>query len=211
MPIQIDCPSCHRQLQIPENLIGKKVQCPSCGLNFTTAEGGKSPSPGGKTPTLSWGEESLEPQFDPAGLAQARNKITVPGIFLLLIGILGLLADLNILFFAEFDKPAVLSRLPQNLEMEDRKNAEKLVDFLETWTVKREGKILHSVGAGISFLISLGAGLMLAKKSRGMALLASVLAMFNVPYLCCLPGFPLGIWSLIVLNKPEVKAVFQRG
>ena len=41
------------------------------------------------------------------------------------------------------------------------------------------------------------------------AVLASILAMFNVDSCCCLLGMPVGIWSLIVLMRPDVKAMFH--
>ena len=34
MPIQISCPSCQRQLRVPDNLMGKTVKCPSCQTAF---------------------------------------------------------------------------------------------------------------------------------------------------------------------------------
>lgn len=42
----IDCPTCSRQLRVPDKLLGKSVNCPSCGLAFTaTARAPESPSP----------------------------------------------------------------------------------------------------------------------------------------------------------------------
>ena len=32
--------------------------------------------------------------------------------------------------------------------------------------------------------------------------------MINLANACCLLGVPFGIWALVVLNKPEVKAQF---
>jgi hypothetical protein len=41
-----------------------------------------------------------------------------------------------------------------------------------------------------------------------MAIVASVVAM--IPCSCaCILGLPIGIWSLVVLLKPEVKAAFR--
>jgi predicted Zn finger-like uncharacterized protein len=37
MPIQITCPSCSRQLRVPDNLIGQYVKCPSCEKTFTAS------------------------------------------------------------------------------------------------------------------------------------------------------------------------------
>ncbi|HVS03200.1 MAG TPA: hypothetical protein VMT16_10565 [Thermoanaerobaculia bacterium] len=42
------------------------------------------------------------------------------------------------------------------------------------------------------------------------ALIGSILAMIPCISPCCLIGLPIGIWSLIVLNKPEVKAAFTK-
>jgi predicted Zn finger-like uncharacterized protein len=44
MPIQIACPTCQRQLRVPDNLIGQMVKCPSCQNTFTaTAEESQPP------------------------------------------------------------------------------------------------------------------------------------------------------------------------
>src|SRR4051794_3338553 len=45
MPEIISCPDCDRKLRVPEDLLGKKVKCPGCGITFTATSGG-----GGKAP-----------------------------------------------------------------------------------------------------------------------------------------------------------------
>jgi hypothetical protein len=40
MPEIINCPSCQRKLQVPEELIGQGVQCPTCSTAFTATRGG---------------------------------------------------------------------------------------------------------------------------------------------------------------------------
>src|SRR5580765_5851955 len=37
MPIVIDCPSCERKLRVPDDLMGQKVKCPTCGTTFEAA------------------------------------------------------------------------------------------------------------------------------------------------------------------------------
>lgn len=37
MPIQIACPTCSRQLRVPDNLIGQMVKCPSCQNTFVAS------------------------------------------------------------------------------------------------------------------------------------------------------------------------------
>ncbi len=43
----------------------------------------------------------------------------------------------------------------------------------------------------------------------GLAVAASVLAMIPCISPCCIIGLPIGIWSLIVLTKPEIRAAFH--
>ena len=37
MPAVIDCPSCNRKLNLPEDLLGKQVRCPTCAHTFEAA------------------------------------------------------------------------------------------------------------------------------------------------------------------------------
>lgn len=50
MPIQISCPSCRRQLRVPDNLVGQMVKCPSCQNTFVAAVE-EPPEPLEPTPT----------------------------------------------------------------------------------------------------------------------------------------------------------------
>src|SRR5689334_22870923 len=49
MPIQISCPSCKGAVRVPEDLLGKRVQCPRCQATFV-AEADEEPRPA--PPTL---------------------------------------------------------------------------------------------------------------------------------------------------------------
>jgi hypothetical protein len=46
MPILIRCPSCERQLRVPDKLLGKMVKCPSCQARFTAEPEGPEPEEG---------------------------------------------------------------------------------------------------------------------------------------------------------------------
>ena len=64
------------------------------------------------------------------------------------------------------------------------------------------------LGLILGMVILLGAVQMKNLKSYTFAMISSVVAM--LPFTCCcVIGLPIGIWALIVLMKPEVKAVFQ--
>ncbi|HEV3082160.1 MAG TPA: hypothetical protein VGY66_20425 [Gemmataceae bacterium] len=45
MAAVIDCPSCQRKLNLPEDLLGRQVRCPTCGHTFTAGLAPESPLP----------------------------------------------------------------------------------------------------------------------------------------------------------------------
>jgi len=65
------------------------------------------------------------------------------------------------------------------------------------------------MGIAVSFLILYGAMKMKKLESHGWAIAASILALAPCISPCCFVGLPVGIWALVVLAKPEVKAAFQ--
>lgn len=65
------------------------------------------------------------------------------------------------------------------------------------------------LGTLISPLIIYGATRMYAARSYAMARLAAILALIPVTSCCFVLGIPVGIWSLRVLRRPEVKAAFD--
>ena len=67
--------------------------------------------------------------------------------------------------------------------------------------------LLHFLFAGVIFY---GASQMKSLKNYNLAMAASVVAMLPCGYCCCV-GLAVGIWSLVILMKPEVKAAFTAG
>jgi predicted Zn finger-like uncharacterized protein len=45
MPSTVPCPSCGRELRVPDELIGKLVKCPACSQTFTASLSVPTPSP----------------------------------------------------------------------------------------------------------------------------------------------------------------------
>lgn len=58
-------------------------------------------------------------------------------------------------------------------------------------------------------VIIIGGVQMLNARKYSLAVLASILAMIPLTSVCCLPGVGIGLWALIVLRNPEVRAAFQ--
>lgn len=70
------------------------------------------------------------------------------------------------------------------------------------------GILMALISLGISGFIIWAALQMKDLRNWTLAVTASILAMIPCIGPCCLIGVPIGIWSLVVLMKPEVKAVF---
>lgn len=70
----------------------------------------------------------------------------------------------------------------------------------------------YAVG-GISLLLApmviFGGIKMMKGQKLGLARAASVIAMLPIASCCFIAGLPIGIWALIVLSKPDVKAFFR--
>ncbi len=70
------------------------------------------------------------------------------------------------------------------------------------------GVIQSLVGLGISVFLYMAAKKMERLESFNWAMAGSILAMLPCFSPCCVLGLPVGVWSLVVLNKPEVKGAF---
>ena len=71
------------------------------------------------------------------------------------------------------------------------------------------GLFTNVVGIAIGVVILLGAQKMKKLESHGWAMASSILALAPCISPCCVVGLPVGIWSLVVILKPEVKGAFR--
>ena len=73
--------------------------------------------------------------------------------------------------------------------------------------------VTSTVGAVVTIIISplivYGGMQMLGARKYSMAKLAAILSLIPCTSLCCVLGIPAGIWALVTLNKPDVKAAFD--
>ena len=134
------------------------------------------------------GEPSVPPP--PTSYDVARDKLNVPSIILIILGILGALGA------AVFTVVAILQAMGI---VEGTKNP------------------VGSVGAAGCFFIAILASLfvifaavrMRQLRAYPLAIAGAIVALIPCLGPCCILGIPFGIWCLIVLLKPEVKAGFQ--
>jgi hypothetical protein len=70
------------------------------------------------------------------------------------------------------------------------------------------GVVLGIISIIGGVVVLMGALRMKNLKSHTFAMVSSVIAMIPFISPCCILGIPFGIWALVVLLKPEVKAAF---
>ena len=71
------------------------------------------------------------------------------------------------------------------------------------------GAVSNVVCIVVGVVVLIGALKMKKLENYGMAMAASIVAIVPCLSPCCLIGLPIGIWALVVLAKPEVKAAFH--
>ncbi|MCX7867344.1 DUF4339 domain-containing protein [Limisphaera sp. VF-2] len=129
-----------------------------------------------------------------------EQKVMGPAIGLLVTAGLGAVTNFFALIWYLMGQP--LGELQAELGDEV---VEKLVQFSSMLGVF--GSLL---GLAISAVVAYGAVQMLKLRSYGWSMAASILALIPCTSPCCLLGLPIGIWALVVLSQPEVKAALTR-
>jgi predicted lysophospholipase L1 biosynthesis ABC-type transport system permease subunit len=131
-----------------------------------------------------------------APVAPVAEQVNGPAIGLLVtagVGALFSLARIAMMVFG-FSLSALSSGSDQD----------RLVAML-SGTIGIASSVIGLIIAGVIFV---GARRMQQLRSWGFGLTVSILAMIPCISPCCLLGLPIGIWAIVVLVRPEVKAAF---
>lgn len=223
MPEQVRCPECNATLRVPDTLLGKNVKCPKCATTFV-AEMEEPVEPEGivreprRSPSRSRVPDDVEDEELPPDeedeeedrprrrkrrrrriSAEAESAVSGPAISLIVLGSL----DLVLIALG-----VVLRMLGVGLLVAggaagraNAANADVMANMI--------GGIIGSIiSVCFAILILIGGIRMRKLESYGLAMTACILALLPCGN-CCLIGLPLGIWGLVVLNKPEVKDAFS--
>jgi predicted Zn finger-like uncharacterized protein len=220
MPEQVRCPSCNAALRVPENLLGKNVKCPKCQKTFL-AEMGEldeleevvdEPAPRARRrPQPPDDEEELPPdeEFEEENedrprrrrrggrrRAEAEAKVAGPAIALIVLGI--------------FDLVLVVLGLLLRLLGVGLMAAGAAGHAVNANTIAHlaGGTVGTIIGTVCAVAILMGGLKMKKLENYGSVMTACILAILPFGNCCCI-GLPLGIWGLVVLNKPGVKDAFR--
>jgi hypothetical protein len=154
---------------------------------------------------MSFGQDPFNPQGGfpaPGGYSpNAAGMVTPPAIALIVMGVFDILGALYNIISGILGAAAPAQPVPAD------PNAAQVMRIIQAVS----GPMAIAIGVLLlimGILIIVGALKMKNLQSYGLAMTSSILAMFPCS-LCCLVGLPIGIWSLVVLSKPEVKSAFH--
>jgi hypothetical protein len=152
----------------------------------------------------------------------AAEKVNLPGIFLIVVGILNVLGSLYFAFEGVrglTTSAADIEQKKKEMSAEERRRleeAEKAGFSAEKLTQIARGSAGVTLAVGVlgvlAAIVTILAGVkMRSLQSRGLVMTGSILAMIPCisPLGCCLIGQGVGIWSLITASNPDVKAAFR--
>lgn len=208
MPIQIMCPACRRPLRVPDDMIGQLVKCPSCLSEFSASTEMPTPQlePAFRAAAMTPPPVRLPPRPEPLTFEDeweddfnllrrgidretAREDVFYPAVGLTVTGFAGLI--LGMLFLG-----LGMNRLSEARGPNDETNA--------------YGMLVQALfSAGMGLLILLGGVWMMKLKRYSLVVAVSVIALLPCFSPCCLIGLPVGVWSLAVLTRGEVRRAFS--
>jgi hypothetical protein len=139
----------------------------------------------------------------PGNRGAAQQQVNTPAILLMVTGGLGILSGLFGLVQSLMGRGAALPA-----ELTNDPNMAQFRGMIEA--LQSGGWVFNLIGLALCGLIFFGGLKMKNLESFGLAIAASIIAI--IPCFsgcCCIIGMPAGIWALVVLNKPEVKAAFR--
>ncbi|MCS7305212.1 MAG: hypothetical protein NZ602_08920 [Thermoguttaceae bacterium] len=234
MPIEFYCPGCQRRLRVPDGTEGRLAQCPMCGIQTPipgyTALGSPSflgeqcPSDASWTDAPQTDQQAAQsesfrsepfstPAMDAAELSvsgptgqtawplewyrqYAYARISTPANWLVALSAitfgLGMVSLVLVVLgmAAEGHRPG-----PQGVEP---LKADRSAVF-----------VVMGLGLLLNLLLLLGSMKMKQLENYPLAMTAALLAIIPCTSPCCVLSMPFGLWALVVLTDPAVKAAFK--
>jgi hypothetical protein len=120
------------------------------------------------------------------------DLVATPAVGLIVTGGLGMAIQALYLLAFLVQMP-MLGRLP---------GPEAAISFLPQVVLSLFGLVLCG-------LVIVGAQKMKRLESYSFAMAAAIISVIPCFSPCCVIGLPFGVWAIVILNKPEVKAAFR--
>lgn len=189
----VTCPDC--ESVFPAQFFGM-VSCPECGVAFDSTEDDLFVPP----------DDDYESNAGPSNdimRVGARTKVSAPAAGLILAACLGILSNFTCVFLDDF--VAIIDTSDNTLDMTD--------DQIEQQKQRRRSQLLFELMVfGTLSLIAypimlLGAHRMKQLRNYSFATAAAIMALLPCS-IAWLISAPIGIWTLIVLNKNSVRPYF---
>lgn len=139
---------------------------------------------------------SAAPNLNPDLRQRVQGRVMAPAIALCVLASLGLALSIFNVGYALTEHPV-------------DPNVPEFMQAMQKGSQGTTAAIIQGCFVVVNSLILAGAVQMLRFRTWGLALTAAILAMINFSSFCCVPGMPVGIWSLVILLMPEVRAAFQ--
>lgn len=160
-------------------------------------------------------ENDYDAPIDATTLRLARQKVSLPAKFMIASGVFMLLllfaqialtvsgydATLKILEWSEQQQPPGPGREKAKQQVEEARVRDRNPEYIQAG-------IFGVVSFTLNLLVVVGGFRMQSFSGRTLAIVGAVCAIIPINSCCCI-GIPVGIWALIVLMNPDVKAVFD--
>jgi hypothetical protein len=137
------------------------------------------------------------------GRARALSLVSGPAIALIVVTAVGIaLAVLGI--FMQLLGIGMAGMNMNNFQGVQNPDAARLIQMFSGGL----GIVIKVIGIAVGLFIIYGGVKMKRLENHSLALAAAIIAMIPCLSPCCCLGLPIGIWAVVVLNKPEVKQYF---
>ena len=130
------------------------------------------------------------------------SRVSGPAIGLMVTAVLGIITQAGSLLMNLLGLGAGAAAMGDGATAMDQQNA------MAAMTSGGVGIAIALIEMVIGVVILIGALKMKNLQSYGFAMTAAILAMIPCISPCCLIGLPMGIWAIVVLVDPQVKASF---
>jgi hypothetical protein len=147
-------------------------------------------------------ENNFGTPMSPGGSpAQAREAVSIPAILLMVMSALTILYSLFSLV-----RPVDSAQMDQILNNPDLAQFRGFAEFMSS----TGGRLMVTLPfLVLNALVFFGALKMKNLQSYGLAMTAAIVSIIPCCGPCYCLGIPVGIWALVVLRKPEVRASFS--